>query len=742
MREPLTFSADAAIISRLGRELVSRQETALIELVKNAYDADAKTVKVIFVDDFGARHLEIVDDGSGMSESDLVAGFLRLASGNKVDTPRSPIYNRQRAGRKGIGRFATQRLGDKLIMTTRTDDKSPGLRLTVDWNDFKRGRDLTDVKISLEDVEPGDKGTTLRIEQLSDTWSDAQIRRCWRGVLSLQQPFPVRPVEDHPNSDPGFQAEFVRQDAFVDAEAEVANLQTEILDHMHATIEFRVDDEGQASWSMPRNRFGETRDWQLIHHTRRDEPTAEKYKSLRNTHMRAFYVILAPELLPKLVYSRIRDELSESGGIRLYRNGFRVVPYGDAGDDWLRLDEMYGKRSFLAPIQNKNFFGIIEISDPEGVYFDEQTSREGLIETPAFAELKVLASAVLVTAVARISEDRGRKTKAGSPTKGATDPSKPRASAAHEALAQASEAIHATTEAARQAAIEVNNESVQNVVAQAEEAARLIDATRVQVEEVEALLVDETAMLRFLASLGMTIAEFSHETGMTFDAFRLDFKRVFEVAHEAGKKDTGLREQANRAHAMLARLDTLTSYLNSLAAARSARNLSEVSLKRAVQDFKSGVELQARAQNIELQVEVPPFDPLYTRPMHEAEIASILLNFYTNAIKAIKRAKKARLIRVIADRPEADRTVRLRFFDSGDGIAPSLQERIFDAFFTTNSSPEAGASEVKHATGSGLGLWIVNQIVTNAGGEIFVGDSGEEFSTCIEVLLPAEDEDD
>lgn len=741
-RGSLTFSADAAIISRLGRELVSRQETALIELIKNAFDADATTVKVVFFDNLDGHCLEIVDDGVGMSEDELIQGFLRLASGNKVDAPRSPRYGRQRAGRKGIGRFATQRLGDRLVLTTHVGPSFPGMRLTVDWKEFKRGRNLTDVELLLEETEPGPAGTTLRIEGLSDAWSDAQIRRCWRGVLSLQQPFPVRPVKDDPASDPGFQVAFVRHDSFIAFEAEVANLQTEILDHMHACIELRVDHQGAASWAMPKNRFGETRDWQRIHHATRDEADPERYKFLRSTYMRVFYVILAPELLPKLVFTRIRDELSESGGVRLYRNGFRVVPYGDPGDDWLRLDEMYGKRSFLAPIQNKNFFGIIDISDPEGIYFDEQTSREGLIETPAFAELKDLASSVLVTAATKISEDRGRKTKAGSPKRPGGERSKTREISAQEALAQASEAIHATTEAARQAAQRIDGESVRNVVAQAEEAARLVDATIVQVEEAQALLVDETAMLRFLASLGMTTAEFSHETGMTFDAFRLDFKRVFEVAKEAGKRDSVLDGQANRASAMLARLDTLTSYLNSLAAARSARSLAEVSVKRAVQEFKSGVELQARAQNINLRIEVPPFDPLYTKPMHEAEIASLLLNFYTNAIKAIKRAKRDRSICVIADRVEAERMVRIRFYDSGDGIPPENEARIFDAFFTTSSSPHAGASDVTHATGSGLGLWIASQIVANAGGEISVQQPGDGFKTCIEVLLPAEGEDD
>ena len=113
------FSVDAGIINRLGKELVGRQETAVSELVKNAYDADAKNVKLIFIN---ARNkggtLEIIDDGTGMNKEELVNGFMRLSSSDKIHNPISNKYQRIRAGRKGIGRFATQRLGNKLTIVT------------------------------------------------------------------------------------------------------------------------------------------------------------------------------------------------------------------------------------------------------------------------------------------------------------------------------------------------------------------------------------------------------------------------------------------------------------------------------------------------------------------------------------------------------------------------------------------------------------------------------------------------
>src|SRR5208282_2109848 len=225
----------------------------------------------------------------------------------------------------------------------------------------------------------------------------------------------------------------------------------------------------------------------------------------------------------------------------------------------------------------------------------------------------------------------------------------------------------------------------------------------------------------------------------TFDAFRLDFRRVFEVAVQAKLDDRTFGEQAARAQAMLNRLDTLTSYLNGLAAARSLRGMRPVSLSKAIETFQHGMSAQATSQEIDLRIETPPFDALYTRPMHEAELASILLNFYTNAVKAMKRSKNRRQILIVADRvDDTEPQVRFRFSDTGDGILDDNRERIFDPFFTTRTAPSAGASDTEHASGTGLGLWIVNQIITNAGGEVSLTAPPSSYSTCFEVWLPPE----
>ena len=149
-----------------------------------------------------------------------------------------------------------------------------------------------------------------------------------------------------------------------------------------------------------------------------------------------------------------------------------------------------------------------------GKEFEEPTSREGLIETPAFEELRGLASSVLITAAQRIAEQRNRKTRAGgSPQPAATSTYRQRvrdAALGERAKRKQKPSRDGDESSATSAAI------------------GLLDEAEHIIDEVEAQYADELSMLRLLATLGLAAAEFSHETGMTFEAVRLDMEHVFK----------------------------------------------------------------------------------------------------------------------------------------------------------------------------------------------------------------------
>jgi anti-sigma regulatory factor (Ser/Thr protein kinase) len=248
-KDNVRFSVDAGVIDRLGTELVARQETAVSELVKNSYDADAKIVTLKFEnsDSIGGT-LFIEDDGLGMTKGQLVNGFMRISSTDKLRNPLSERYNRKRAGQKGIGRFAVQRLGEKLTITTQTKENDFALVLTINWELYKGDVDLVNITNKITRLpKEKEEGTTLKIEGLKDRWSQASIKRIYRYVSAIIQPFPLSEEVKVSNDndiivDPGFKTIFRKIDG--DKSVVIADESSMIYDHSLAQIEGWIDTNG------------------------------------------------------------------------------------------------------------------------------------------------------------------------------------------------------------------------------------------------------------------------------------------------------------------------------------------------------------------------------------------------------------------------------------------------------------------------------------------------------------------
>ena len=161
------FTVDAGLIQRLGYELVGRAETAVSELIKNSYDADATIVDVDFIDTaLQGGSLVISDDGLGMTEEQLINGFMRISSTDKLHNPTSLRFNRTKAGRKGIGRFAAQRLGEELVIVTQTKTSEKAIRITINWNKYIVDTDISSVTFPIEYIDKeSEEGTILWINK-------------------------------------------------------------------------------------------------------------------------------------------------------------------------------------------------------------------------------------------------------------------------------------------------------------------------------------------------------------------------------------------------------------------------------------------------------------------------------------------------------------------------------------------------------------------------------------------------
>ncbi|MCW3071982.1 MAG: histidine kinase [Bacteroidetes bacterium] len=723
-KEAIRFSVDAGIINRLGKELVGRHETAVSELVKNAYDADAVEVELIFENAWtGNGTLFIKDNGLGMTREQLINGFMRLSSADKLHNPVSERYKRVRAGRKGIGRFATQRLGNKLTIVTQTLDSDIAIKITINWDDFETDKDLLSVANQIELVEKTKaEGTDLIIQGLREGWSDAMIKRVYRYTADLLQPFPLskkRKKEEKDRTDPGFSSVYYRKED--KSLIKIVDEEEAFFKHALAEIEGYILDDGQGCWALKSEKLEFKEDIFLIGKER--DKDSSKFQFVRNIHFKCYYFIYDASLLPPQSLTFIREVASERGGIRLYRNGFRVLPYGEKGNDWLRLDESVRKRQILTPHANNNFFGFVEITDKEGKLFEETSSREGLIENEALNELEDFVYRSIVSATLKVAELRGRKaTSSQKEWKPEENPTE-QVDAAISDL----ESYIGSNENSDESGSS-KSEKFRDVVLKLKEGR---EKEKEKYEAHQKQLLDEINMLRILAGLGLVIGEFVHEVKRFLPAFDSDTVFLKEAVKDYAE---GLK-RAERLETNLKSFTAYTAYFDKAISQNVLREIRPIDLIDAVNDFEKVIDNDISRSKIKYHKAVFKEYDLYTTPMHPSEWASILFNLYTNSKKAIKRAQSEKNLLITCGRE--GNNVFLEFSDDGDGIPKENEEVIFNAFFTTSSAAGYNANENEALTGTGLGLKIIKDIIESYGGSIYVTTPEENFKTTMRIEIPA-----
>lgn len=720
-KENVRFSVDASHMSRLGRELVGKKETAVSELVKNAYDADAAQVTLTFEKaDLAGGRLTIVDNGNGMTREQLIAGFMRLSTTDKIHEPYSPRYHRLRAGRKGIGRFAAQGLGKKLTITTQINKSDVALQVEIDWAKFEADKDLIIISNQVKEVPKLKRpGTTLIIDNLEDGWTTSGLEKVFKYIVDLIQPFPLSKTLETDTKDPGFEVKIFN--VVNDEKIEVASAEKLIYDYALAEINATVDNNGKGRWSIRSNQHEINEKGLSV------TPKSYLYPNIRNVNVKAYYYIYSSDSLPRNIIRQIRELANERAGIRVYRNGFRVLPYGESNDDWLHLDERHARREILPPFRNQNFFGFVELIDPKGVVFEETASREGLIETEGFKELVSFVGDVLVAAVLRVAEARQKKAK---PTKSNVTPT---------------EKIQRAVDVIRQAKSDLDNSLVdkntKRAAAQQASVAKIIQNAVQALEESvsgqkerEEEVLNELSMLRVLASLGLSIGQFNHEIRNMFPALLADTHLLISLT----SGDT--REKAMRLKKNIQSFRTYTSYFDKSVSDNARRETVVQDVIKILRSFWEVITPACERRDIEFpEPTFHDFD-LFTTPMHSSEWTSILFNLFTNSRKAIARAKSNPGKILVTTGRERD-NIYIDFADNGDGIPSENRNRIFDAFFTTSyiTSPDGNTNEGEDddLLGTGLGLKILKDIVTSYGGEITLVGAPRGYSTCFRIEIPA-----
>ncbi len=400
MAEPrsvkLAFKPRARLLLLLGDQLIRDAGIAVFELVKNAYDADATKAVVTLHDIASAERASITvqDDGSGMDWDTVTNVWLEPGTDYRLEqrenAVRTPKYHRLPLGEKGVGRFAAHKLGDHVLLITRSKD-SPEVIVEIKWKEFQEHRYLADAKVAVKDREPevftGKKtGTRIEVRQLRTAWTRDDVRRLHRAVMSICSPFDKR-GDFRPTlvlePDTGWLQGLLTVSEVLEQAIFRA---TCTLERKKASYEYSFHPPTGMDRVEPRSATKKV-----------NLPVDLAAAGVGPVQMDLRIFDLDTVVLEFAVADRrgLKQFLNANGGIRVYRDGIRVYDYGEPGNDWLDL----GGRRVNVPakrISNNLVIGAVSLSGKESKGLVEKTNREGFVENDAYrafqrAILSVLA---------------------------------------------------------------------------------------------------------------------------------------------------------------------------------------------------------------------------------------------------------------------------------------------------------------------------------------------------------------
>lgn len=819
----IPFNVSARTARLIGRENVSSAEGALIELVKNCYDADAKNCVVYFDDhyvDFPAvlsneslaklcdilkgydvvelygqcaetgmlkflsdvyyeKYNEkeriviekklsssvgiyIIDDGDGMEEKVIETSWMTIGTDNKSLNIVSD-NGRIRSGAKGIGRFALDRLGEECDLCTKTIESNASLQWKVNWGDFDAEGltiDLVNAKIGKSAISLADsvakvlsetdcseifeaglvKGTKIGILQVRDHWGRPNIDKLYQELESL-----VPPV------DAGDFRLFVISRRNV---GEFGRVEPRVCDDFDYKLTACMDGGGNINFTIIRkemdinkirpgflerslfkaekyqhNRlFGKEYKYskslyQLIPGL--EEKNSEAHKEIGEFNLVLYFLKRQSDTVDAGIYmQRSVDNnsrkhwLDNNNGIRIYRDNFRVRPYGDIGKaswDWLGLGRRQSENP-AAPrtgkwrVSPRNISGAINISRVNNIGLEDKSSREGIQENEAFS----LFCNVVENLIKEFELDRGKIFK-----EAYQDYRERQDSPSDEQFNQKSEADaeviaqkifeELKKDSSKDEASEEGGDSNEKKLALAllkEKArAREIDD---RLEEMK----KENSLLRVFASSGITIASFTHELDSLNAKLGGRFDQLEKLIREYADLDFLTRNNLQEHKDPFVRIKILKRD------DERVKNWIKYSLRTIRKDKRKRVKINIKSyleglrdewnstlieRQVDLKVSVESSD-LSIRA-YEIDLDCIFNNLIINSADAFKRPGYAgiREIKIIAY--VVDGKLGFSYQDTGPGLAVSIMDPsdIFKPTFTTKIN--SAGEEV----GTGLGMWLVEK---------------------------------
>lgn len=807
----IAFNISARAAKLIGQENFANAEGAVIELVKNGYDADATACIIVFRESDSC--LYIIDDGEGMTEEVLTKYWMTIGTDHKNNNSATGGKSRIKTGAKGIGRFALDRLGNSCELITNTEKTIP-IEWNVSWSQFDGvGINLSDVKATLEEqvehdlreyvtqildfvklpVDFFDKhftkntGTAIKISALRDQWDNDSIAHLFQNIEQLVPPLEVNTFGIYLYSEKYADAfGAVSPAPFTDFDYKLTAKVEE--DHT-ATIKiwrkeldvptlvtrgfFNYD----ATKSLGDSLNLETFQKECIEIDTTLEHLLPGFKEVdRNDQLSkigafdfTFYFLkrggAAEQDEDERTYPYrpvnygIRSQLlSRYGGIKIFRDNFRIRPYGEVKStafDWLDL----GVRATRNPtitrlgysVRPNQVYGIVNVSRISNAAFQDKSNREGLQENETFSLFKQ----VLVAIINKFEADRSQVMLAVKTHYEATNPIGIAKTNASEEIKRYKREKAAKAKAADKQAKDNNNKNHTDPTGssgttndskttdqqQLDDADKIIDTSEHAInalkKEIEELR-QEQKLYRVLASTGLTVSSFAHELKNLSGILIPRSGYLKEVLEDLITPTMLLNTpDYKNPYVMLDDIRTdderVSQWLDfSLSSLRKdKRKRTKIDLVDYIARLQRTWSSLLSQKHVDLKINKSNFLNVYFRGF-EIDLDSIFNNLITNSVEAFVRPDASEKREIILSFSFAQGGISVVYEDSGPGLSPEITEvnQIFEPFFTTKRDARTG-----EVIGTGLGMWLVKSTIDDYKGTTQIGLNRPGFK--LSITLPA-----
>ena len=692
--EQVKFQYHPRLIRALGAELVTSDIVAVIELVKNSYDAFAHNVTIKFAEDSEGEYIEILDDGLGMTRDVIEDAWFKVATPHKVDNPTTRLGARQRrvSGDKGLGRLSAARLGNRLEMITKARDDACW-KVDVRWSGVHGSAQSDGVVATISEVDPNliDKGsgTRVRIFELTKYWTHSSISDLQDSLARLMSPFRS-------------QEEFsITLDSNRSTGSEQALIQSHpFLEYPPYKIEGSVNSVGDVMAQYTYAIDGETvrrldigLKWSEIFDS--TDVTLEASCN-SNANCGPFdFEIRVWDLNPderrgisdrhNIAAREIQRVINSNKGISLYRDDVLVLPKTDHLKDWLGLDARRIQR--VGPrIGTRNVIGQVHIRADTNPDIMDTSDREALASNPASEEFRC----ILLAVVSRFETERN------------TDRATP-----SRRLNDVFSAVSAASVLRRAQTLERQGASVSAIVPAIERHAEKLARTQ---NELRSRFVYYSRVTALGQMAHMLVHEVRNRT-TSIGAFLRRISDAFNMEH-----NHSIARSFQLASGSVGALETLADKLAPLASRsfkRTRTSIVEEQMRDCIDllaDELREVKANCAVPNSRTHIAVDP-----------GELTHVLYNLVDNAAYWLGqvRDRERRIELLLSSDPDSG-TAMIRVRDNGPGIDSDYEQRVFSPGYTMKPH------------GTGMGLTVASELVEAWGGfmrlqqdEVAIGASFE-----------------